>query len=265
VKSTTFLLGKMDCSSEEQLVRMKLADVPSITAVVVDLTERTATVYHDADSARILRALDSLNLDTSTLSERTDVEPPSTQDRDRKERRVLVIALAINSALFFGEFTAGIVSGSMGLLADSLDNFADASVYALSLVAVGGTVARKKGLAATSGYLQLGLAAVGLVEVIRRAIGVEEVPNSRMMIVVSLIALAGNMTTLLILRRAHSSEAHFQASWIFTANDVLVNGLVILAAIAVIVTNNPAADLIAGALIFLIVANGARRILALSR
>jgi Co/Zn/Cd efflux system component len=153
----------------------------------------------------------------------------------------------------------------MGLVADSLDMLADASVYALSLVAVGGSTLRKKHLAATSGYLQLGLAAFGLIEVARRFLTDEPLPDARMMIVVSLIALAGNIATLLILTRARSPEAHIQASWIFTANDIKVNTLVIVAAIIVAITNNPAADLIAGAAIFIIVANGARRILAIAR
>ena len=85
------------------------------------------------------------------------------------------------------------------------------------------------------------------------------------MIAVSLFALAGNIATILILRRAKSTEVHIQASWIFTANDIKVNGLVILSAIIVAITSNPTADLLAGAAIFLIVANGSRRILKLAR
>jgi Co/Zn/Cd efflux system component len=85
------------------------------------------------------------------------------------------------------------------------------------------------------------------------------------MIVVSSAALAANVATFLVLKRATSPEAHFQASWIFTANDIKVNALVIVSAIVVAVVEHPAPDLIAGALIFVIVANGARRILALAR
>ncbi|NND03287.1 MAG: cation transporter, partial [Acidimicrobiia bacterium] len=80
-----------------------------------------------------------------------------------------------------------------------------------------------------------------------------------------LLALAANTATLIILRRAKNPEAHFQASWIFTANDIKVNGLVIVSAVIVAITNNPTADLLAGAAIFIIVANGARRILNLAR
>ena len=85
------------------------------------------------------------------------------------------------------------------------------------------------------------------------------------MIAMSLLALVGNVATLLVLHRVRSGEAHIQASWIFTANDIKVNALVIAAAIAVALTNSPIPDLAAGALIFAVVANGARRIFIISR
>jgi Co/Zn/Cd efflux system component len=58
---------------------------------------------------------------------------------------------------------------------------------------------------------------------------------------------------------------HLEASWIFTANDIKVNSLVIAAAVGVIVTGSRIPDLVAGGSIFLVVANGARRILKISR
>lgn len=60
-------------------------------------------------------------------------------------------------------------------------------------------------------------------------------------------------------------EAHLQASWIFTANDLEVNVLVIVAAIGVVLTGSAVPDLIAGAIIFVVVADGGRTILELSR
>lgn len=56
-----------------------------------------------------------------------------------------------------------------------------------------------------------------------------------------------------------------QAAWIFTSNDVKVNGLVIGAGLLVAATGSAAPHRVVGALVFLIVANGARRIIALSR
>jgi len=84
-------------------------------------------------------------------------------------------------------------------------------------------------------------------------------------VAVKSIALAGNTATIVILHRIKTEDAHLQASWIFTANDIRVNALVIAAAIAVLLTDSAIPDLIAGAFIFAIVANGARRIINLTR
>ena len=47
------------------------------------------------------------------------------------------MVLAINAAMFIVEIIAGVLASSTGLIADSLDMLADASVYAISLYAVG--------------------------------------------------------------------------------------------------------------------------------
>jgi len=243
---------------------MKLDSVAGINAVGIDLGERTVTVAHETDPDIVEAALRSLDLGTTRLEDQALSEPVDGTDPGR-ERSALRFAFAINAAFFVAELTTGLISRSMGLIADSVDMGADASVYALSLAAVGGSLARKKQLASFSAYLQFGLAGAGLLEVLRRLATTSAAPDVSTMIVMSLLALGGNVVTLVILHRVKSGEVHIQASWIFTANDIKVNALVILAAIAVAVTESSIPDLVAGALIFVVVARGARRILAISR
>jgi Co/Zn/Cd efflux system component len=262
--TTHFRVGKMDCAAEEQLVRMRLDAVAGLRRVDIDLASRTVAVDHECSVGEIAAALDSLDLESTELDEETLPGPASSVD-PRRERRALLLALGVNAAFFFGEFITGVLARSLGLIADALDMGADASVYALSLFAVGRSATRKRRLAATSGYLQLGLAVVGLAAVVRRFLVDAEPPDVAAMVAMSLLALAGNIVTIVALRRVRSSDAHIQASWIFTANDIKVNLLVIVAAAAVAVTDSAAPDLIAGAVIFVIVANGARRILSISR
>lgn len=257
-----FRVAGMDCSAEEQLVRMALADLDGIEGVAVDLDAREVTVDHALEPSIVDAALQTLDLDTTYLDDHGEMAAASDP---RRERNALTIALVINAGFLVGELTIGLISRSMGLVADALDMGADASVYALSLVAVGAPTTRKKRLARSSGYLQFGLAFAGLIEVTRRFIADEGLPDTTSMIVVSVLALIGNIITLLVLQRVKSGEAHLQASWIFTANDIKVNALVIVAAVIVAVTDSATPDLIAGALIFAIVANGARRILRISR
>ena len=256
----------MDCAAEEQLVRMNLSRLEGVERVAVDLGTRTVTVGHIAEAGELDAAMSGLGLGAELLERGVeDSGVAAAPDDPRRERTALTIALAINAAFFVAEVAFGVISGSLGLIADGLDMGADATVYAISLVAVGGSVARKRRLARTSGAVQLVLAVIGLAEVFRRAAGDDGPPDVTAMVVVSLLALTGNIVTLLVLHRVRSGDVHIQASWIFTANDVKVNVLVIAAAVAVGITDSAAPDLVAGALIFAIVANGARRILAMTR
>ena len=257
-----FHIKGMDCAAEEQLVRMHLADLDAINQIVVDLDSRNVTIDHQRSTSDIAEWLQQLNLGAEHLDDTSELGPAPDAAR---ERSTLIVAFVINAAFFVGELTIGLLSDSMGLVADALDMGADASVYALSLVAVGATAARKKQLARGSGYLQATLAVTGLTEVLRRVMFETELPDTTSMVVVSLLALAGNTIVLVLLQRVRTGEAHLQASWIFTANDIKVNALVIVAAVAVAISDSAVPDLIAGAIIFLIVANGARRILNISR
>ncbi|MDX1957192.1 MAG: cation transporter [Leptospiraceae bacterium] len=75
----------------------------------------------------------------------------------------------------------------------------------------------------------------------------------------------GNGLSLYLLQKSKSNEAHMQASMIFTSNDVIVNMGVILAGGLVYLTNSKYPDLIIGTIVFIIVAQGAFKILKLSK
>ena len=257
-----FRIAGMDCAAEEQLVRMALSDLDDIDRLDFDLEHRDVLIAHNADVEAINAALQRLDLGAHHVDDTSEIRPETDSGR---ERNALILAFAINAGFFVGELTVGLISRSMGLIADALDMGADASVYALSLAAVGTAATRKKQLARASGYVQVGLAIIGLVEVVRRFATESELPDPTWMIAMSLLALAGNIVTLVVLQRVRSGEAHLQASWIFTANDIKVNALVIAAAIGVALTDSAVPDLVAGAIIFAVVANGARRIFRISQ
>lgn len=132
----------------------------------------------------------------------------------------------------------------------------------MSLYAVGRAAAIKLRAARLAGWLQLALAIGALIEVIRRAVFGSE-PVSALMMGMGAVALAANVASLLLLARHRGGGAHMRASWIFSTNDVLANLGVIVAGALVLVTGSALPDLVIGTLIALVVANGARRILAL--
>lgn len=265
MEKTVFRIEKMDCSAEEQMVRMRLEGIERVKRLEFDLSARTVAVYHDGDGASVRSSLEGLGMGAREVDHQEVVVLDDSELPSTTEKKPLLIALAINATFFLAEFAAGWIAGSMGLVADSLDNFADAAVYGISLAAVGGTVQKKKRIAGMSGYFQLLLAVGGLVEVVRRFVGGGEAPDYLVMLVVPAIVMMGNIVTLVVLNRAKESGAHMKASLIFTSNDILVNLLVIASGVLVYVTASKYPDLVTGGLIFLIVANGARRILALSR
>ena len=263
MRKTTFSILKMDCPSEEQLIRMKLEGLSYIRSLNFDIPGRKLVVVHSSGENEILDKINSLDLD-SAIVDSVDIDEAPEEAKESTEKRLLLMVLGINFFFFLLELFSGFIAGSMGLIADSLDMLADSFVYGLALFAVGGTIIRKKRIAKVSGYFQMILAILGFAEVIRRFIGFESLPAFRVMIIVSLMALAGNAVCLWLLQKSRSREAHMQASMIFTSNDVIANLGVIIAGIAVFLTDSIYPDLIIGIAVFILVARGALRILKLT-
>jgi len=140
--------------------------------------------------------------------------------------------------------------------------FADAAVYGLALYAVGRSVSLQVRAAHLAGVLQLILALGVLVEVFRRFVFGSE-PESLIMMAVAFLALLANMGCLLLISKHREGGAHMKASWIFSANDVVINVGVIVAGALVAWSGSNYPDLIIGTVVGFIVLNGARRILAL--
>lgn len=263
LNKTIFQINKMDCPSEENLIRLKLDGIKEIRRLEFDIENRKLTVYHNNSPELIGRLINELNLDSNVLS--TEVYTNKVNSEEITQRKVLWAVLIINFAFFLIEIVFGFISNSMGLVADSLDMLADAFVYGISLYAVGGTIQRKKNIAKLAGYFQITLAVIGFVEVLRRFIGVESLPDFRTMIIVSFFALIANSICLYLLQKSKSKEAHMRASMIFTSNDVIINLGVIVAGTLVLLLNSGLPDLIIGSVVFIIVINGAIRIIKLSK
>jgi Co/Zn/Cd efflux system component len=263
MKKTVFKISKMDCPSEENLIRTKLDGIPEIKNLEFDIPNRKLTVFHTGK----LEEIDNSIIDLKLGGQRIKTEQLDEVDfkEQTNQRKLLWTVLAINFAFFIIEMTTGLISKSMGLVADSLDMLADSFVYAISLFAVGGSLARKKRISKLAGYFQITLAIIGFVEVIRRFVGIEKMPDFSTMIVVSTLALIANGICLFLFQKSKTEEAHIQASMIFTSNDVIINLGVIIAGLLVNWLNSNKPDLIIGAIVFVLVIQGAVRILRLGK
>jgi len=175
--------------------------------------------------------------------------------KNKSESRVLIILLLINAAMFFVEISVGFVAQSTGLIADSMDMLADASVYAISLYAVGRSLSVKNKAAYISGVMQIVLGLLVLLDIIRRFYYGSE-PVSSLMMIFGAIALVANTICLILIYRHRHGDVHMRASWIFSTNDVIANLGVIISGALVAWLASPYPDLIIGLLISAIVVHG---------
>ena len=264
MNKSTFEISKMDCPSEENLIRMKLDEYPDIKNLDFDIPNRKLTVYHTGKIQEIENSLANLNLGARKLN--TETTDQTDFEENSNQKKLLWSVLAINFAFFIIEMTTGLISNSMGLVADSLDMLADSFVYGISLFAVGGSLVRKKKIANIAGYFQILLAIIGFAEVLRRFFGSEKLPDFSTMIIVSIFALIANGICLYLLQKSKSKkEAHMKASMIFTSNDVIINLGVIAAGLLVNWLDSSKPDLIIGTIVFILVIQGAVRILRIGK
>ena len=266
LRRTVLAVPRMDCPSEERMIRMALDGVEGLGPLEFDLAARRVAVVHEGEPGPIAARLEPLGLGARVL-ETAPLEggaaPPAASSQEAEaEAGTLRLVLALNATMFAVESVAGWLAESTGLLADALDMLADAGVYALALVAVRRSAAARLRAAHASGWLQAALALGVLADVVRRALA-GSAPEAPAMVGVSLVALGVNVATLLLVARHRHGGAHMKASVIFSTNDVLANLGVIAAGALVAWTGSRLPDLAIGAAVALLVLSGAVRILRL--
>jgi len=179
---------------------------------------------------------------------------------NNSQKQVLYWLLGINALMFMVEFGVGWVAQSTALIADSLDMLADAIVYGIGLYAVGRAITDKARAATVSGYFQLLLALLILVDIVRRIVQGSD-PISGLMMGMGSLALIANVICLLLIQKHKNGEVHMRASWIFSTNDVIANAGVILSGALVWWLDMRWPDIVIGGVIVLVILRGARMIL----
>ena len=184
--------------------------------------------------------------------------------KNAQERKILMIALALNATMAVVGGIAGWIGQSTGLLADALDMLSDATAYAIGLVAIGRTASFKANAATLSGIALLLLGLGVLFEVGRRVVYGAE-PASGWMIGTAIVSFIVNMSVLRMLAPLKSGEVHLRATWIFTRADIVANVGVIVAGMLVFWLRSPIPDYVIGTLIGLYVVKEAVSILVEAR
>lgn len=165
---------------------------------------------------------------------------------DARYRKVLWIVIALNGVMFVIEMLAGHMAGSKALQADALDFLGDTLTYGLSLAVIGWPQRVRTGAALVKGIslLLMGLWVLGSTAHMALT---AQVPHAPTMGVISIMAVAANLASVLLLMRYKDGDANVRSVWLCSRNDAVGNVIVMIAALGVWGTATAWPDLIVAA------------------
>ena len=164
-----------------------------------------------------------------------------TPSPDRRYRRILWTALAVNAAMFVVELAAGLSAGSVSLLADAIDFLGDAGNFGLSLMVLGLPLVWRARAALVKAAAMGGYGLVVLAIAVHNLIA-GTVPHAPTMGAVAFLALLANMGVAVLLYAHRTGDSNRQSVWLCSRNDAIGNLAVIGAAGLVFVTGTGIAD-----------------------
>ena len=178
---------------------------------------------------------------------------------DPAYRRALWVALVVNALMFVVELAASWSSGSLSLLADSIDFFGDAANYALSLVVVGMALSVRAKAAVFKAACMAGFGVFVLGQAVWRLKG-GAAPEALTMGGVGFAALLANVGVAWMLYRFRTGDSQMQSVWLCSRNDAIGNLAVIAAALGVFGTGSAWPDLIVAMVMGLLALTAARTV-----
>lgn len=161
-------------------------------------------------------------------------------------RRVLWLALVINAAMFVVELAAGFSSGSLSLLADSIDFAGDALNYGVSLAVLSAALAWRARAAMLKAACMVGFGAWVLGHAVW-SLWSGTVPDAPTMGAIGLLALCANVAVAWMLYAFREGDANMRSVWLCSRNDAIGNIAVMLAAFGVLGTGRAWPDLLVAA------------------
>lgn len=166
------------------------------------------------------------------MSECACERPVDTTALQKRERRILIVVLAINAMTFLMMVAASFLSASSALLSGALDNFGDATTYALSFAVVGASVEAKARVALFKGLMILTAALAVAFQVGWRLLH-PETPIVEAMSLAAVLNLAANIVCLRLLWPYRGGDINMASAWECSRNDVF-EGLAVIATAAAV-------------------------------
>lgn len=181
------------------------------------------------------------------------------QARNSLDRR-LWISMGLNLTVTIAEIIGGVLSGSLGLLADAVHNLSDVAALGLAIAAraLGRRPAthrftyglkRTEILAAVLNALVLGVITIFIArEAITRLLHPLRVPSS-VMLPVALVALLANLGSVFLLHEHGEDDLNVRSAFLHLLQDALSSLVVVVAALLAQTRSGPYLDPIAALLI----------------
>lgn len=172
-----------------------------------------------------------------------DTPAIETLQNPARYRRILWIALIINAAMFGVELLAGWQSGSLSLLADSIDFAGDALNYGVSLAVLSAALAWRARAALVKAVTMMGFGLFLLAKAVW-SLWHGSLPDATTMGVIGFVALAANVAVAWMLYAFREGDANMRSVWLCSRNDAIGNIAVMLAAAGVVGTSSGWPDLL---------------------
>jgi Co/Zn/Cd efflux system component len=162
-----------------------------------------------------------------------------------RQSATLKWVLGINAAMFVVELAAGLMSGSLSLLADSLDMLGDALVYGFSLYVVARGARMKARAALLKGGIMAAFGLFVLGQVIYKIL-FPQLPVFEAIGAVGLLALVANSICFILLWKHRAEDINMSSVWLCSRNDIIANVSVLFAAAGVWFTHSGWPDILVG-------------------
>jgi Co/Zn/Cd efflux system component len=165
------------------------------------------------------------------------------EGKDDAYKWTLIFVIGLNATMFIVEMTAGFSATSQALKADALDFLGDSLTYGMTLAVIGMSL-RVRATAALLKGISLAFIGVAVLAMTAYRIFVLGVPNEVTMGLIGVMALAANVISVMVLWRYKEGDANVRSVWLCSRNDAVGNVIIILAAVAVGVTQSRWPDLV---------------------
>ena len=158
-------------------------------------------------------------------------------------KRALWAVLLINAVMFFVEFSAAFVAGSVALQADSLDFLGDAVTYGVTLLVLGSSLKIRARTAMLKG---ISMGALGLWVYGRTISHIIEgsTPSYDVMWTMGILAFIANLVSAALLYRYRTGDSNMRSIWLCSRNDAIGNLAIIIAASGVFILSSGWPDFI---------------------